>query len=140
MSPIYKHDIKVTTDMVDGNGHANNVAYVQWLQDAAIQHARVSGCSQVSSSLGAAWVVRTHHVEYLRPTFAGDAITVLTWVSNFRKVRSRRKYKLVRNADQAVVAKAATDWVLVDAQTGRPQVIPEETKKTLPVVSKEMEP
>jgi acyl-CoA thioester hydrolase len=140
MSPIYKYDIKVTADMVDGNGHANNVAYIQWMQDAAIQHARASGCTQASSSLGAIWIVQTHHVEYVRPTFAGDTITVLTWVSDFRKVRSLRKYKLVRNADQAVVAKAETDWVLVDAKTGRPQVIPEEIKKALPVVSQELEP
>jgi len=140
MNPIYKHDITVTADMVDGNGHVNNVAYIQWMQDAAVHHAQVSGCTQVSLSLGATWVVRTHHVEYLRPAFAGDTITVLTWVANFRRVGSLRKYKIIRAGDEAVVAQAETDWVFVDAKCGRPRKIPDEIKKTLPVVSKEMEP
>jgi acyl-CoA thioester hydrolase len=87
--------------------------------------------------LGATWVVRTHHIEYLRPVFAGDFISVLTWVANFRKVRSLRKYKLVRAGDRTVVAEAETDWVLVDAATGRPRVIPEEVQQTIPVLSKE---
>ncbi len=140
MDAIYKHDIAVTADMVDGNGHVNNVAYIQWMQDAAVRHAEVSGCTQASLSLGATWVARTHQVEYLRPAFAGDAITVLTWVANFRRVRSLRKYKIIRGGDEAVVAQAETDWVFVDAKSGRPRKIPDEIKKTLPVVSKEREP
>jgi acyl-CoA thioester hydrolase len=140
MNPIYQHDVTVTANMVDANGHVNNVEYVQWMQDATIHHAAASGCTPASSSLGATWVVRTHHVEYLRPAFAGDTIIVLTWVANFQKVRSLRKYKLMRAGDKAVVAQAETDWVFVDAESGRPRMIPEEIKKTLPVVSEEMEP
>jgi acyl-CoA thioester hydrolase len=140
MNPIYKHDITVTADMVDGNGHVNNVAYVQWMQDAAVQHAQASGCTQAALSLGATWVVRTHQVEYLRPACAGEKITVLTWVANFRGVGSLRKYKIIRAGDEAVVAQAETDWVFVDAKSGRPKKIPDEIKKMLPVVSKEREP
>ena len=140
MIPIYKHDVKVTADMVDENGHVNNVVYIQWMQDSAIHHARASGCTQASLSLGATWVVRTHHVEYLRPAFEGDTITVLTWVANFQKVRSLRKYKLIRAGDKTIVAQAETDWVFVDAKTGRPRMIPDAITKTLPVVSEEKEP
>lgn len=140
MSEIHRYEIKVTAAMLDRNGHVNNVAYVQWMQDAAVDHARVSGCARATSSLGATWVVRMHHIEYLRPVFAGDTITVETWVADFRKARSLRKYKLVRAADQAVVAQAETEWVLVDSRTGRPRPIPNEIKATLPVVSAEKEP
>jgi acyl-CoA thioester hydrolase len=140
MIPIYRHDVKVTADMVDENGHVNNVVYIQWMQDSAINHARRSGCTQVVSSLGATWVVRTHHVEYLRPAFAGDTITLLTWVANFQKVRSLRKYKLIRASDKAVIAQAETDWVFVDAKTGKPRAIPDDVKRTLPAVGKEAEP
>jgi acyl-CoA thioesterase FadM len=31
MGLIYKFDIEVTADVVDGNGHVNNVAYIQRL-------------------------------------------------------------------------------------------------------------
>jgi acyl-CoA thioester hydrolase len=136
MEPIFKHEIQVTGDMVDGNGHVNNVVYIQWMQDSAIHHAQASGCNDVTSALGATWVARTHRIEYLRPAFAGDAITAVTWVENFRKVRSLRKYVFVRAGDQAVIARAETDWVFIDAKTGKPRTIPDEVKKALPVNEK----
>lgn len=140
MNPICQFDIPVTAEVVDRNGHVNNVAYIQWLQDAAVRHARANGCMAATAAAGATWVVRSHFIEYLAPAFAGDTLTMLTWVVNFQKVRSLRKYKIIRAADQAVVARAETDWVFVNAKTGRPLTIPDEVKATLPVVGKEMEP
>jgi acyl-CoA thioester hydrolase len=140
MNPIYKFDIRVTADVMDRNGHVNNVAYLQWLQDAAVRHAQASGCMAATTAAGATWVVRTHHIEYLAPAFAGDMLTILTWVVNFQKVRSLRRYKIIRATDQTVVARAETDWVFVNATTGRSQTIPGEVKNTLPVLGKEMEP
>jgi acyl-CoA thioester hydrolase len=139
-SSVYPFEVDVTENDVDRNGHVNNVVYIQWMQDAAIAHARVSGCTKASHAVEATWVVRTHHIEYLAPLFARDKVTVLTWPANFQRVRSTRKYKFVRAKDCAVIARAETDWVFVNAKTGRPQSIPEEVRNTLPVVSKEMEP
>jgi acyl-CoA thioester hydrolase len=140
MNSVYSFEIEVKPGDVDRNGHVNNVVYIQWMQDAAIAHARASGCTKASQAVGASWVVRTHHIEYLTPLFAGDKVTVLTWPANFQRVRSVRKYKFVRAQDGAVIARAETDWVFVNATTGRPQSIPEEVKNTLPVVPKETEP
>ena len=140
MISIYQFEIEVTAKDVDRNGHVNNVVYIQWMQDAAVAHARASGCTKASEAVGATWVVRTHHIEYLSPLFAGDKVTVLTWPANFQRVRSVRKYQFVRARDAAVIARAETDWVFINAKTGRPQSIPEEVRNTLPVVPKEMEP
>jgi len=140
VNPICQFDIPVTADVVDRNGHVNNVAYIQWLQDAAVRHARESGCVAATEAAGATWVVRSHYIEYLASAFAGDILTVQTWVVNLQKVRSLRKYKIIRASDQTVVARAETDWVFVNAKTGRPMKIPDEVKNTLPIVGKEMEP
>jgi acyl-CoA thioester hydrolase len=140
MNPICQFNLQVAADVVDANGHVNNVAYIQWLQDAAIRHAQDSGCMAATTAAGAIWVVRTHHIEYLAPAFAGDTLTVLTWVVNYPKVRSLRKYKIIRTADETVIARAETDWVFVNAKTGHPMTIPDEVKNTLPIVAKEMEP
>jgi len=139
-SSVYQFEIDVTAKDVDRNGHVNNVVYIQWMQDAAIAHARASGCTAASRAVGATWVVRTHHIEYLSSLFAGDKVNVFTWRANFQRVRSVRKYKFVRAKDGAVVARAETDWVFVNAKTGRPQSIPEEVRQTLPVVSEETGP
>lgn len=140
MNPIYAYEFTVPAEAMDRNGHVNNVVYIQWMQDAAIEHARASGCLTATEVVGAAWVVRTHQIEYLSPAFAGDAIAVLTWVANFKKVRSLRKYKMIRTSDQTVVARAETDWVFVNAKTGRPQIISEAVKISIPVVATEQEP
>jgi acyl-CoA thioester hydrolase len=80
-----------------------------------------------------------HRIEYLSPAFGGDALTVLTWVVDFRKVRSTRRYKFVRVADRTVLAQGETDWVFIDAQTGRPRAIPPEIKSALGIVAEEPE-
>jgi acyl-CoA thioester hydrolase len=140
MDPIYQCEIKVTEDVLDRNRHVNNVAYVQWMQDAAVRHAEASGCTRLTLAAGATWVARHHHIEYLIPAFAGDTLAVLTWVSNMRRVRSLRKYKFVKASDRAVVAQGETDWVFVDAQTGRPRAIPKEIQDGFKVLGPEEEP
>jgi acyl-CoA thioester hydrolase len=126
MEAIYRYDLIVPAKVVDLNRHVNNVAYVQWMQDAALQHSGATGCTRMTETIGATWVARMHRIEYLSPAFAGDAITVLTWVVNFRKVRSLRRYQFVRASDQKILAEGETDWVLVDGSTGRPRAIPVE--------------
>ena len=124
MIAIYRHEFTVPAAVVDANGHVNNVAYVQWMQDVAVRHADAVGCSHATRAAGAIWVARSHRIEYLRPAYLGEPLTALTWVTDFRRVQSLRKYKFVRQTDQAVIATGETEWVFVNATTGRPQSIP----------------
>lgn len=110
------------------------------MQAAAISHANATGCTAATVAAGASWVVRSHHVEYLQPTFASDRIVVLTWVSTFRKASSLRKYLLVRAADRAVVARGETNWVFVDTLTGRPATIPTEVSSAFALLPTSAEP
>jgi acyl-CoA thioester hydrolase len=126
MEPVYRYELVVPAEAVDRNRHANNVAYVQWMQDAALAHSGATGCTRFTETIGATWVARMHRIEYLSPAFAGEEIAVLTWVADFRKVRSLRRYRFVRTTDMKVLAEGETDWVLVDAATGRPRMIPSE--------------
>jgi len=137
MEPVYRVEILVPAEAVDRNRHVNNVAYVQWMQDAAIQHSAATGCTRMTEAIGATWVARMPRIEYLSPAFAGEAITVLTWVADFRRVRSLRRYKFIRAADQRVLAQGETDWVLVDVATGRPHGIPGEMVKLFELVPDE---
>ena len=129
MPADYDHLLTVSTSAIDAHGHANNVQYVQWMQDAAVRHFETAGGGAVLSELNAIWVVRSHQIEYLKPALLRDAIRIRTWVENFRRVTSTRKYEFVRVADQAVLARGQTDWVLIDATTGRPRSIPPQLMK-----------
>lgn len=140
MSDIYRHDITVSRKVIDDNDHVNNVAYVQWMQDAASRHSDSAGCARATRDAGAAWVARTHFIEYLRPAVLGDRIALLTWVSNFRRASSLRKYKFLRPADGAIISRGETEWVFVDVKTGRPRNIPEHVLRTFDVVLEDQEP
>jgi acyl-CoA thioester hydrolase len=137
---VHRHTIVVGRKALDENGHVNNVQYVQWMQDAAIEHSERVGCTRLTREAGATWVARSHTIEYLRPAFQDERITVLTWVTNWRKVRSVRKYRFVRDADGALLARGETDWVFVDATTGRPRNIPEEMAEVFVLVPPDEEP
>ena len=126
MAQPHVYEIAVAESAIDTNGHANNVEYLRWMQDAAAAHSNAVGCTQATRAAGATWVVRSHHVDYLRPAFAGDRIEVRTWVVDFRRAFSLRKYELVRQGDGALLARGETNWAFVDTSTGRPRSVPEE--------------
>jgi acyl-CoA thioester hydrolase len=126
---IYIRTFTIPTDAIDENGHVNNVAYVQWMQDIAVEHYEAIGGLNPMQLLGATWVVREHKVEYFIPAFAGEEIEIRTWVENVRRVRSLRKYEFVRKSDGKVLVRGETDWVFVNAETGAPRAIPEEVSR-----------
>jgi acyl-CoA thioester hydrolase len=122
---VYTYRFSVPQAAIDENGHVNNVYYVQWMQDAAVRHYAAMGGLLPTQALGATWVVRSHHIDYLLPAFLGDEIEVQTWVVDLRRVRSLRRYAFVRPVDGKLLAKGETEWVFVEAQSGRPLAIPE---------------
>jgi acyl-CoA thioester hydrolase len=122
---LYTHELTIPQNAIDNNGHANNVEFVRWMQEAAVAHADERGCTAATIAAGATWMVLSHRIEYRRPAFAGEAIRVVTWVENVRRAFSLRKYRFERSADGEVLAEGETDWVFIDVATGRPKSVPE---------------
>jgi acyl-CoA thioester hydrolase len=116
-------------DAIDELGHVSNLKYIAWMQDIAIQHSAAQGWP-VERYLqnGAAWVVRSHFVTYIKPAFEGEMITLQTWVAEMKQRSSLRKYLVMRTNDENVLVEAETNWVYVDRQTGRPLRIPEDLR------------
>ena len=46
MPKIYSYRFTIPTEANDENGHVNNVAYVQWMQDVATMHSDAQGCTR----------------------------------------------------------------------------------------------
>jgi len=128
VSPTYAKTFTIPESAIDENGHVNNVAYVQWMQEIAVEHYSSIG-GAAAQAPDATWVVREHRIKYLLPAFAGEQIEVRTWIENIRRVRSLRKYEFVRKADAKVLVQGETDWVFVDTKTGAPRAIPDEVAR-----------
>ncbi len=127
MPAIYEHNITVAPDEIDRLGHVNNLAYVAWMQAAAVAHSSAQGwTTQRYEALGMAWVVRSHQIKYLQPAFLHDAVVVRTWVADMKRASSTRKYKIRRAHDGALLASAATEWAFVELPQGTLARIPQE--------------
>jgi len=128
MAREFQYEFNVPSAAIDANGHANNVEFVRWMQEAAIAHADAAGCTAATAAAGATWVARMHRIEYRRPALLNDRLRVVTWVENLRRAFSLRKYRFERVTDGELLAEGETDWVFVDAATGRPRSAPDSIK------------
>ena len=127
MPRIFVRNFAVPADAIDGMGHVNNLEYVRWMQDVAIEHSAARGWPMERYlRTKTAWVVRKHTIEYVRPAFAGEEVSLFTWVAGYRQSSSQRRYLFWRGSDQQALVRAETLWVFVDAWTGRARSIPEE--------------
>ncbi len=128
----YALHIPVPVAELDPFGELKTAALIRILQLAAARASEDAGFDlSWYERTGTTWVVRLTHVEKLEPARHGDELIVRTWVSDFRRVRSIRQYEVSRIADGAIIARAATDWVYVDAASGAPAVVPDEIQRSL---------
>lgn len=136
MTRSFEFRRRVLPEEIDPLGHVNNVAYVDWMQQAAMAHSAALGWpGDRYRQLGAGWVVRSHAIEYLRSAKDGDEIVVHTWVATMRKATSLRKYRIVRAADGELLAEAETLWAFVNFATGQPMRIPRDIAAAYPLAA-----
>ncbi|HVU01765.1 MAG TPA: acyl-CoA thioesterase [Polyangiaceae bacterium] len=122
----YAHVFDVQKTDIDELGHANNVVWVRWVNEAAIAHSRHVGLGpDVYLALQVLWVVRRHDIEYLVPALEGERLEAMTWVATLRGATSLRRTLFRRASDGKPLARAATTWAMVDLQ-GRPRRVPPE--------------
>jgi acyl-CoA thioester hydrolase len=123
----FSHRFEVPAADIDDLGHAGNVSWVRWVNEAAGAHSRSVGLGlEEYRALGSLWVVRRHDIEYLGAAFEGQELEALTWVESLSGATSLRRTLFRRAADDAVLCRAETTWVLVSIATGRPTRIPKE--------------
>lgn len=124
---MFRHRVTVGESDLDELGHANNIQYVRWLQDAAIAHSAHVGLTyERYVALGGVFVVRRHEIDYLRSALRGDELEVRTHVASVMAAKSERRYEIVRLSDEVVIVRALTLWGFIDTSMGRPMRIPDE--------------
>jgi acyl-CoA thioester hydrolase len=129
MMKTYQINITVQAHHLDDLQHVNNVQYLEWVQQISREHWQK--LSRPEWDAHYIWVVRSHLITYQRPAVLGDVLTVSTHVKASRGAQSER-HVLISTADtQTPVVTCKTNWVLLDAKTGRPARMPETMIKAL---------
>jgi len=149
MPALFEYSHTVTPEEIDGQGHAGNVVYVDWMQQAAVAHSAAQGWPpQRYQQSEAGWVVRTHEIEYLQPAWENDRIVVQTWVADFKKLTSLRRYRIIRSEPandpcepvETVLATAATNWVYIGFELRMPRRIPVELSGAFEILDDDLVP
>ena len=113
MSLIYEKKISVTEQHIDGNNHVNNVQYVHWVEEIAVEH-----WDSVKHQLGYPndiWMLLDHHIQYKKQVYLGDIITVKTYPKLPEGIRQPRKVEFYRNGE--LVVDSLTLWIFMDKET-----------------------
>lgn len=118
---VFVLPIAVSVIDIDQLGHTNNVAYLRWVQEAAVAHWGTIAPADDQENLS--WVVLRHEIDYLKPAYLGDAIIARTWVGEATRLRFERFTEIARAADSVVLAKAKTIWCPIDAKSKRPVAV-----------------
>ncbi len=116
---VFTLPLPVANGDIDPQGHVNNVAFLRYVQEAAIAHWRSAAPRDFQEAY--TWVVRKHEIEYFRPGLLGDELHARTWVGEPSGATWDRFTEIVRTPDGQLLVKARTVWVLLDAATGRPR-------------------
>ena len=118
--------IRVRDEDLDRLGHANNVIYVQWLEDISWAHIESVGLTwSLQEELGRAMAIVRTEIDYKAAAFAGDELILGTWLVEFDgKLRSGRRFQLVRPSDGRTLIEAESRHVCIDTSTQKPTRVP----------------
>ena len=126
--------VTVTADDIDDLDHVNNLVYVRWVQQAAVDHSTALGLGLPEYlRLGQAFVVRRHEVDYLRSALRGEALQVETRVTHLGPASSTRQTEIRRVDGGEPIARAATGWAFIDLARGRPVRVPDDVRQRFPI-------
>lgn len=128
----FAHEVSVLASDIDRLGHASNQVYLRWVLEAALAHSTAAGLPEEAYlARGGAWVVRRHHLEYLRPALRGERLRVETRVTSMAVASCVRQTQILRREE--LLLRATTDWIFVALPSGRPIRIPPDIRDRFPV-------
>ena len=120
----FSHSFSVAAEDIDAQNHVNNVAYVRWIQEAAVAHWFSATDETMREKF--IWIVTRHEINYKKPAFENEEITVETWVGEPTRVSWERFTEIRRGEDLLVEARSV--WCLIDRETLKPTRITSELK------------
>jgi acyl-CoA thioester hydrolase len=121
-------ELTVAPSDIDAYGHVNNAVYLTWLDRAAWSHSAALGiplerCVALRRGMAA---LRTE-IDFVRAALHRDRVQVATWIADSDgRLRVERRFQVVRPADGATLARARTEYVCINLDSGRAVRMPGE--------------
>jgi acyl-CoA thioester hydrolase len=129
--------MQVASGDIDAYEHVNNSVYLSWFDVVAWSHSAALGvtlehCVAIRRGMAA----HRAEIDYLRAAILGDRVVVGTWiVSTDGKLRVERRFQVRRAADGETLARARTDYVCINLDSGRASRMPDVFSKSYRVTA-----
>ena len=128
--PIFSKTIKVKSEEIDNLDHVNNVVYVKWVNDIAVEHWTTVATQKLLDTYD--WFMIKHTLEYKGAALLGDVVKIITQVGRATNVRYERLIEIRNAVTDQLLVKSISDWCAVDKQ-GKPQRISDELRSVFEV-------
>jgi medium-chain acyl-[acyl-carrier-protein] hydrolase len=117
---LYRKEFSIHSYELDFEGLTRPVSLLNFLQDAAGEHAAHLGWSVLDLlKRNMTWVLSRYHVRVERYPAWGERIVVLTWPSGRHGYFALRDFE-VSDADGRTVVAATTSWMILDLGRKQP--------------------
>jgi acyl-CoA thioester hydrolase len=108
--------IKILPEDIDFMGHVNNSRYLNWVQEAVLEHWR--NLAPPDAVAARAWVALKHEITYRKPAFLEDDVVANVVLEKIHGARAF--YDTVIKRGEEVLAEVKSSWCCIDVDTLRP--------------------
>ena len=125
------HTVRVRYAETDKAGMAHHAAYLVWFEEGRVELLRALGSPyRTLEAQGVHFPVRDARCRYRAVALFDDVLNVTTTVRHVGGASVRFGYRIVRPADDVVIAEGTTEHACVD-YTGRVQRLPRTLREML---------
>lgn len=112
----HRFPINILPDDIDFMGHVNNSRYLNWVQEAVLEHWR--NLAPPEAVAQRAWVALKHEITYRKPAFLNDDVVATVVLESVAGARAF--YETIIKRGEEVLAEVKSSWCCIDAETLRP--------------------
>ena len=128
--PTFSKTFEVKAEEIDNLDHVNNVVYVQWVNDIAVEHWTTVASQKLLDTYD--WFMIKHNLEYKGAAVLGDLVKIITQVGRATNVRYERLIEIRNAVTDQLLVKSISDWCAVDKK-GKPLKISDELREAFEI-------
>ncbi len=126
----FKYNVRVYFSDTDAGGivyHASYLNFAEHARTEALREISTLSQSELLKTAKLGFVVKSIFIDYLKPAFVDDELTVCTTVKEMKRF-SAVFYQEIKRGD-TILTTVETKVGCIDLDNKRPQLIPEEIEK-----------
>jgi len=131
MHTKFDSEIIVRPSEIDLNRHVHQSVYLDYVLFARWD--QMKRCYRMSMGeffkRGYSWTTKSTYFEFNKPLYLGDTIIVRTWVEEIKKRSVKVCFQILKKGTEEIASEGYFIYVLINAKTGKPEIIPEDIIK-----------